>query len=155
MRNADTGGTRHGRGGRRGFRTPLMISVARERMAILIGRAEEASRARDVARARRYVQLARRIGTRYNIRIPPALKDRFCQGCSSYLQEGITVRTRMNSGKRTRTCLSCGRVRRRLLGGGEPPEEPRGLGTEGLPEPLAVSISEEEEVEEEEGPEEG
>ncbi len=156
MRHSDPPGTRPRRGGRRGFRTPLMISVARERMAILIGRAEEVSGGGDPVLSRRYVQLARRIGTRYNIRVPPWLKDRFCQGCSSFFQEGTTVRTRLNSGRRTRTCLTCGRVCREQIRGPAVPEEPRGFRTEGLPEPLAVSVDEEEEeIEEEEGPEDG
>ena len=132
-----------------------MISVARDRMATLVGRAEEASRGGDPSRSRRYVELARRIGTRYNIRIPPMLKDQFCQACSSFFHEGITVRTRLNAGRRTRTCLSCGRVRRVLVRGLAAPEEPRGLRTEGLPEPLAVSVDDGEELEEEEGPEDG
>ena len=155
VRHSNPSGTRPRRGGRRGFRTPLMISVARDRIALLIGRAEEVSRGGDPALSRRYVELARRIGTRYNIRIPPLLKERFCQGCSSFFQEGITVRTRLNFGRRTRTCLSCGRVRRGLIRGPPVPEEPRGFRTEGLPEPLAVSVDEEEDLEEEEGPEDG
>ena len=132
-----------------------MISVARERMAILMGRAEEASRREDPDLARRYVGLARRIGTRYNIRIPPVLKDQFCQGCSGFFREGVTVRTRLNAGKRTRTCLACGRIRRVLVRGPVLAEEPRAFRTEGLPEPLAVSVGEEEELEDEEGREEG
>jgi ribonuclease P protein subunit RPR2 len=131
-----------------------MVSVARDRMAILIGRAEEVSRNDQADLARRYVELARRIGTRYNVRIPPALKDRFCPGCSTFFREGLTVRTRLNPGGRTRTCLQCGRIRRQRLGSlpeeGSPPP-----GTEGLPEPLAVPTAEEEELDEGEEPEEG
>ncbi len=155
MRHSHSSEPRTRRGGRRGFRTPLMISVARERMAILIGRAEAASRGGEPGLSRRYVQLARRIGTRYNIRIPPLLKDRFCQGCSTFFREGVSVRTRFNAGKRTRTCLTCGRLGRGRIRGSPIPEEPRGFRTEGLPEPLAVSVDEEEDVEEEEGPEDG
>ena len=66
--------------------------------------------------ADRYVVLARRIGMRYNVRLPPEYRELYCRGCSGFWVEGRTVRTRLRAGRRVRVCLRCGRVRRVVLG---------------------------------------
>lgn len=60
----------------------------------------------------RYVTLARRIGMRYNIRLPREYRELYCRACSTYWVEGRTVRTRLRGGHRVRTCLKCGYQRR-------------------------------------------
>jgi len=57
--------------------------IAQERMDILFRLAEREALQRREARARRYVDLARRIGMRYNVRIPAEFKRRFCKGCGA------------------------------------------------------------------------
>lgn len=59
-------------------------------------------------RARRYVSLARRIGRRTQT----SVKGDFCKNCNSYLLPGNNCRVRLNNGKRTITCLSCGKTKR-------------------------------------------
>ncbi len=49
---------------------------------------------------------------RYNVRIVAEYRDLYCRGCSTFWVEGRTVRTRLRAGRRVRTCLACGRVRR-------------------------------------------
>ncbi len=92
-----------------------MRRVARERIDVLFALAEGEAGAGGYALADRYVALARRIGTRYNVRLLPEYRERYCRGCSRFWVEGRTVRTRFRGGRRVRTCLACGRVRRVLL----------------------------------------
>lgn len=92
-----------------------MTRIASERILHLFALAEVESRHAGGSYADRYVDLARRVGTRYNVRLPPELTESYCRGCSSYWVEGRTVRTRLRDGRRTRTCLVCGRVRRHPL----------------------------------------
>ncbi|HTT34335.1 MAG TPA: ribonuclease P protein component 4 [Thermoplasmata archaeon] len=89
-----------------------MVRVARERVADLFALAETEARRGPLDLANRYVGLARRIGMRYNIRLPSEYSAWYCRGCSSYWIEGRTVRTRLRGGRQVRTCLVCGRARR-------------------------------------------
>lgn len=89
-----------------------MIRLAHERISNLVGLAEVEGRRGQLALATSYLGLARRIGTRYNVRLPIEYRELYCRGCSSFWVEGRTVRTRMRSGHRVRSCLVCGRMRR-------------------------------------------
>jgi len=99
-------------GGRKGRRTALMVRIAVGRIADLFVLAEKEALGGSLPLADRYVELARRIGMRYNVRLPAEYSDRYCRGCSHYWIEGKTVRTRLRSGHRVRTCLVCRRERR-------------------------------------------
>lgn len=85
-----------------------MVRVARERIADLFALAEVESARGEKRLPNRYVGLARRVGTRYNVRLPAEYRELYCRRCSSYWVEGRTVRTRLRSGLRVRTCLECG-----------------------------------------------
>lgn len=92
-----------------------MVRIAHERIADLFALAareagDPASRLAD-----RYVTLARKVGTRYNVRLLPEYRELYCRSCSTYWVEGRTVRTRLHDGRRVRTCLACGRARRLSL----------------------------------------
>ncbi len=89
-----------------------MVRIARERIADLFTLAERESARPDGGYADRYVNLARKVGTRYNIRFPTEYRELYCRGCSTYWVEGRTVRTRLRRTGRVRTCLRCGRKRR-------------------------------------------
>ena len=141
-----------GRRGRAGLRTSEMREVARARMIILFTFAQSAVEEGDLQHANRYVQLACRVGTRYNVRIPPSFRDRFCRRCLGYFHEGATVRTRIRSGRRIRTCLSCGAIRRRPIPKAvSSGTEGGSAGLQGSPEIVAVEDAElpEEEAEDE------
>jgi ribonuclease P protein subunit RPR2 len=88
-----------------------MVRLARERIGRLLSLARERAMVKDDAYARRYVALARRLGTRYNVRIPSDLKRWLCKKCSSFLVPGLNARVR-TKGKVVITCLTCGRVSR-------------------------------------------
>ena len=106
------GGPPAGRRGRRGRRTGPMIRIARERMSDLFALARSESARGGGTLPHRYVFLARRIGMRFNLRLPPEYRTLYCRRCSSYWVEGRTVRTRLRAGRSVRTCLVCGAHRR-------------------------------------------
>ncbi len=87
--------------------------IAEERMRILFGLAEEEF-GDNPGRSDRYVELARKIGMRYNVRVPKEFRPRFCKSCNRYLVPGKNSVTRTS--KRTRSlkikCLGCGSVSR-------------------------------------------
>jgi ribonuclease P protein subunit RPR2 len=58
----------------------------------------------------RYVRLAWRLKTRYNLKLPPHLKRKFCRKCLSFWKPGVSCRVRVRQSRVTITCLRCGRV---------------------------------------------
>lgn len=90
----------------------LERKIALERIAALFRLAEDAARARNEPRARRYVALARRIGTRYNVRMPAAFKRTYCKGCGAFLLPSVNARVRTGGGRLVVTCTACGAIQR-------------------------------------------
>ncbi len=84
--------------------------IAKERIEILFRLAEKefSSGMKDLAN--RYVNLARKIAMRYNVRVPAHLKRRFCKKCHAYLVPGVNARVRIRSKQKyvLITCLECG-----------------------------------------------
>jgi ribonuclease P protein subunit RPR2 len=60
----------------------------------------------------RYVELALKISTKYKVRLPQAIKKRFCKTCHSFIQSPQNCKIRLNSGKLCYHCLVCGAVMR-------------------------------------------
>jgi len=60
----------------------------------------------------RYVQLARKIGMRYRVRMPTEFKRQICKHCHAYLVQGVTARTRLQGTHIATTCNSCGKQMR-------------------------------------------
>jgi len=87
--------------------------LAAERMKHLLEMAEGVFR-KSPELADRYVQLAWKLATRYNVRFPPHLKRKFCRRCKSFWVPSITcrVRTRPDPPRVIITCLRCGRITR-------------------------------------------
>jgi ribonuclease P protein subunit RPR2 len=86
--------------------------IARERIARLLALAEQQALAGKLERAHRYAQLARRVGTRYVVRLDRAQRRKVCRACGAFLLPGRTARVRTTGGKVTTTCLACGAARR-------------------------------------------
>jgi len=66
----------------------------------------------------KYGQIARRIGTKYNIRMPYDLRLVFCKKCKSFIAPGINSKIRLgrSSVKSIRiSCNFCGHVYRKLI----------------------------------------
>lgn len=86
--------------------------IALERMETLFRLAEKEALRRKEGRAKRYVELARRIGMRYNVRVPRAFKRTFCKACGAFLVPSVTARVRVGGGRVAVTCTACGTVQR-------------------------------------------
>ena len=70
---------------------------------------------RDPVLADRYVELARKIGMKCQVRIPKRFKMCFCKECNSFLVPGVSSRIRNRhdgKGKVIITCLKCGMIKR-------------------------------------------
>ena len=85
------------------------IDIAKERIKILFGLAENEFK-ENKKYANRYVELARKIGMRYNVKLPKELKRKFCKDCKSYLVPGINSVHRANKKQQALEvlCKNCG-----------------------------------------------
>jgi ribonuclease P protein subunit RPR2 len=81
--------------------------IAMERVEALLKQAGDVSSIRPEL-ADRYVRLAWKIKTRYNLRLSRGIKRKFCRKCFSYWRLGVSCRVRVKSGKVVVTCLRCG-----------------------------------------------
>ena len=84
--------------------------IGADRIARLMALSEQAVRDGKEERARRYVDLARRIGMKTRTKIPQ--EWRYCKNCLIPLMPGRTCRVRLSSHKVCITCGMCGTVRR-------------------------------------------
>lgn len=107
--------TAHMSRGRKGRRTKEMVKIANQRIQILFENAEIEAKAHRLDRSQRYVDLARKIGMRYNVRIPRQYRRRFCRHCHSYLLPSHNSRVRVRGRTITTHCDSCGRFMRMPL----------------------------------------
>ena len=88
---------------RRSTKPLSQIKIAKERIAILI---DEAEKTDDEKLAKRYVELAKKIGMRYNIRLSPSTKRKFCKYCHARLLSGW----RTKKGIKYIACKSCSKT---------------------------------------------
>lgn len=86
-------------------------NIAKERIRYLFDLANS-EYSEDPEKSKRYVVLARKIGMRHRVSIPPELKRRFCKNCGSLLVPGNSSRVRLKDGRLTITCLICGSIKR-------------------------------------------
>lgn len=88
--------------------------ISRERIGILFGLADKAALKGDMALADDYVVQARRIGMRFNVRMPRELKRKFCKYCYRYLMPEKTSRIRLNSVEK-RVEVECFHCKRKMF----------------------------------------
>lgn len=95
---------------KRGKKPKWQIEIARERIKILFSLARKELN-KHPERAKRYVELARKISLRYNIRLA-RLKRSFCKKCNTLLIAGKTSIHRLDSDKKTLNiiCKNCGNI---------------------------------------------
>ncbi len=89
--------------------------IAERRIEKLFDEAKKASLNDDIHRANRYVELARKIGMKYNLSLPSSFRRRVCKNCYSYLFPGKTCSTRINKGKIITKCLKCKTINRYVI----------------------------------------
>jgi len=80
--------------------------IAKERINILFKEAASMFK-KDSKLSNRYVELARKIAMKYKVKIPPALKRRFCKHCHAYLVPSKNCRVRLTKHKVVYYCLNC------------------------------------------------
>jgi ribonuclease P protein subunit RPR2 len=90
---------------------PNRRRIARERIEVLFAEAERVH-AEHPEWSGRYVERALKIAMRTRVRIPVALRRRYCRRCHAYLVPGVNMRVRVHGGKVVVTCLACGHQRR-------------------------------------------
>ncbi len=94
----------------RGRNKPIeQIKIAKQRIIILFDQAEKAAKKKKKTFADRYVEMARKIGMRYNVRIPSELRRKFCRKCKKYLHKELSADIKEEKGFLKITCLSCGK----------------------------------------------
>ncbi len=96
---------------------PAIRKIALERMEILINIAISNARTNPEL-SQRQAQLARRISTRHNIRMPYDLRIVFCKKCKSFIAPGINSKIRLGrtSVKAIRiSCNLCGHTYRKII----------------------------------------
>ena len=59
-------------------------------------------------RSKRYVQLARLIGTKNRAKIPKELKKKFCKKCGAFLSEGKNAEIKKEGSLLSVKCKECG-----------------------------------------------
>jgi ribonuclease P protein subunit RPR2 len=87
-------------------RNPATRMIARERIEVLFGLAEQAF-ADHPERSNRYVELAKKIAMRQRIRIDRVFRRRYCHHCSAFLVPGRNMRVRVHRGYVVVTCQCC------------------------------------------------
>lgn len=88
--------------------------IARERIYILLGLAKQYLK-KEPELACRYIELARKVGMKCNVRIPKEKKLYICKTCNLPLLPGFNCRIRIRSEGGTKTvitCLKCGAIKR-------------------------------------------
>ncbi len=82
--------------------------IALERISCLVQMAEEQALSGKDELADRYMYLARKIGMRYNVRMPKGYKLMYCKDCGAYLIPSKKSRIRLTGRHITRHCTVCG-----------------------------------------------
>lgn len=94
----------------RGAKPEWQTKIAKERIAILFDEARKIV-GEDKRLANRYAALARRIGMRYNVRLPSELRKHVCRACKAYLAPATAKYSTKNKVLRI-ACRACGRINR-------------------------------------------
>lgn len=93
----------------RGKKPKWMIEIAIERMNILFERAEIEFHAHP-ERSNRYVELALKLSTKYNTKIPEKWNRRFCKNCYKFLYPGYNSSVRLINEEVNIFCDECGQI---------------------------------------------
>ncbi len=97
---------------RRSQKSEWQLKIAQERIEILFKLAKEAFD-KHPERSRRYIELARKIGLRYNIRLPRETKRIFCKKCNTLLIEKTLEEIESNLPNiKLIKCLNCGEIKK-------------------------------------------
>jgi ribonuclease P protein subunit RPR2 len=94
---------------RRGRRPKWMLKIAEERIDILFNRADEEFTMHP-ERSHRYVEMARNIAKKYNLKLSSEWNKRFCSKCHHFMKPGLNCRIRLSDSSVVIKCLECGNI---------------------------------------------
>tara|TARA_Y100000310_G_C20612672_1_gene778865 strand:- start:571 stop:894 length:324 start_codon:yes stop_codon:yes gene_type:complete len=80
--------------------------IAEERIEILFSEAAKVF-SKNRERANRYVEMARKLAMKINLRMPVKYKRQYCKHCYSYLKFGDNARKRIRDSKIIIYCKTC------------------------------------------------
>ena len=86
---------------------PVIKELIIERMQILIKNAISNAKSKPEL-AERQASLAKRLGTKYRIRIPYELRMNFCKKCKKFIVPGFTARIRIGRSNVKSIRITCG-----------------------------------------------
>ena len=94
---------------RRSSKPKWVKETAWKRIAKLLDLAE-ANLKKHPERTRRYVELAKKLSSKYNATIPREQKRKICKKCDAFLLPGfnLAIRADKNTKAMVYTCLECG-----------------------------------------------
>lgn len=82
-------------------------NLALKRIITLFKLAEE-NKYSHPERARRYIELARKISKKYTVKIPSKLKKKFCKNCNTFFTaENVKIRKIRRKNALLIVCLTC------------------------------------------------
>ena len=87
------------------------LRIARKRIEILFEQAKRVVK-EDVDLANRYVELARKIAMRFNLKLPRKYRRMVCRKCKKFLLPGTTAKTRIKRRTVYIHCSFCGHINR-------------------------------------------
>lgn len=92
----------------RGRNKPInQIKIAKERINILFKEADKAAKNKKIEMANRYINIARKIGMRYNVRISTELRRKFCRKCKKFLYPNLSSNEKEEKGFLIIVCKNC------------------------------------------------
>lgn len=80
--------------------------IAKERIEILFEKATDVFTT-NTERADRYIDIARRIAMKSNLRLSREQQKHFCKHCYSFLKSGVNSTTRIRQGRIITYCKVC------------------------------------------------
>lgn len=91
--------------------------LALQRIEILVRNALETVQ-HDADLAQKQAMLAKRMSTKFRVRLPYEIRQLYCKKCKRFIVPGVNARVRIGSAnvKAVRiTCLNCGHVYRKII----------------------------------------
>ena len=80
--------------------------IARERIRKLFLEADKAFK-KNKKLSNRYVEIARKIAMKLNLKMPKKYKRRYCKHCYKYLKNGVNARVRVHKSRVVIYCMEC------------------------------------------------
>jgi len=91
--------------------------LATQRIEVLVQNALETAKS-DAELAQKQAMLAKKISTKFRVRLPYEIRQLYCKKCKRFIVPGVNARVRIGRAnvKAIRiTCLKCGHVYRKII----------------------------------------